>query len=157
MGGAGEYPDGCPLIPKAQLLEAATEQDLQPTTIEKDYALGWILHAVAQHPAASKWVFKGGTCLKKCFFNTYRFSEDLDFTIPVGEPYEFDAIVETLRDLARWAEAEVGIAFPEDGISPGGIREPSRQDVVSGQGVVCGATPDGATIASKGEVRPHPR
>jgi len=105
------------LIPKAQILEAATEQDLQPTTIEKDYALGWILHAVAQHPAASKWVFKGGTCLKKCFFNTYRFSEDLDFTIPVGEPYEFDAILRTLQDLARWAEAEVGLAFPEDGIS----------------------------------------
>lgn len=26
------------------------------------------------------WVFKGGTCLKKCYFETYRFSEDLDFT-----------------------------------------------------------------------------
>jgi len=26
-------------------------------------------------------VFKGGTCLKKVFFETYRFSEDLDFTL----------------------------------------------------------------------------
>ena len=57
----------------------------------------------------------GGTCLKKCFFNTYRFSEDLDFTVPIGEPYEVDAILGTPRDLARWAEAEVGIAFPDDG------------------------------------------
>jgi predicted nucleotidyltransferase component of viral defense system len=30
---------------------------------------------------AESWVFKGGTCLKKCYFETYRFSEDLDFTL----------------------------------------------------------------------------
>ncbi len=30
------------------------------------------------------WVFKGGTCLKKCYIETYRFSEDLDFTIMPG-------------------------------------------------------------------------
>jgi predicted nucleotidyltransferase component of viral defense system len=27
------------------------------------------------------WVFKGGACLKKCYFETYRFSEDLDFSL----------------------------------------------------------------------------
>jgi predicted nucleotidyltransferase component of viral defense system len=26
-------------------------------------------------------IFKGGTCLRKCYFGNYRFSEDLDFTI----------------------------------------------------------------------------
>lgn len=30
---------------------------------------------------AKSWIFKGGTCLKKCFFETYRFFEDLDFTL----------------------------------------------------------------------------
>lgn len=25
-------------------------------------------------------IFKGGTCLRKCYFEDYRFSEDLDFT-----------------------------------------------------------------------------
>lgn len=25
-------------------------------------------------------IFKGGTCLRKCYFDGYRFSEDLDFT-----------------------------------------------------------------------------
>jgi hypothetical protein len=34
------------------------------------------------HPELTdSWVFKGGTCLKKCYFETYRFSEDLDFTL----------------------------------------------------------------------------
>jgi predicted nucleotidyltransferase component of viral defense system len=27
------------------------------------------------------FIFKGGTCLKKCYFEDYRFSEDLDFTL----------------------------------------------------------------------------
>ena len=30
-------------------------------------------------------VFKGGTCIKKCYFETYRFSEDLDFTLQDAE------------------------------------------------------------------------
>jgi len=35
----------------------------------------------AHEELAESWIFKGGTCLKKCFFETYRFSEDLDFTL----------------------------------------------------------------------------
>jgi predicted nucleotidyltransferase component of viral defense system len=31
----------------------------------------------AHEELANSWLFKGGTCLKKCFFETYRFSEDL--------------------------------------------------------------------------------
>lgn len=56
------------MIPKAHVLAVATERKLRPTTIEKDYALGWLLRSIAEHPTLSRWVFKGGTCLKKCFF-----------------------------------------------------------------------------------------
>ena len=39
-----------------------------------------------------KLAFKGGTCLKKCYFETYRFSEDLDFSavgaVPTGAAME---------------------------------------------------------------------
>ena len=43
--------------------------------------LSWILQGVAQHKQLSKTiVFKGGTVLKKIYFEDYRFSEDLDFT-----------------------------------------------------------------------------
>lgn len=42
----------------------------------------WVLAGIAAHPdIGPSWVFKGGTCLKKCYFETYRFSEDLDFTL----------------------------------------------------------------------------
>ncbi len=40
-----------------------------------------MLAGIYAHPdLRDSWVFKGGTCLKKRFFETYRFSEDLDFT-----------------------------------------------------------------------------
>ena len=41
--------------------------------VEKDYALGWLLAGVYQQAdLADDWIFKGGTCLKKCF-EPYRF------------------------------------------------------------------------------------
>ena len=50
--------------------------------IEKDYVLSWILQGIATHKVLSKLiVFKGGTVLKKVYFENYRFSEDLDFTL----------------------------------------------------------------------------
>ncbi len=69
------------MIPKNEIVELATQASLQTHVIEKDYVLGWLLAGINQHPALhDTWVFKGGTCLKKCYFETYRFSEDLDFT-----------------------------------------------------------------------------
>ena len=52
--------------------------------IEKDWALGWVLAGIGAEPALSTWVFKGGASLRKCYYETYRFSEDLDFTVVDG-------------------------------------------------------------------------
>ena len=49
--------------------------------MELDYALGWALRGIAGLPyLAGVWSSMGGTCLRKCYFPDYRFSEDLDFT-----------------------------------------------------------------------------
>ncbi|MFQ5473592.1 MAG: nucleotidyl transferase AbiEii/AbiGii toxin family protein [Dehalococcoidia bacterium] len=104
------------MIPKAEVLAVATETDLLPTTVEKDYALGWALFAIAEHPTLSGWLFKGGTCLKKCYFDTYRFSEDLDFTVPPGTTYDPDPIRSGLLDVASWVHDRAGLEFPPDGI-----------------------------------------
>lgn len=100
------------MIPKAHVLAVATERKLRPTTIEKDYALGWLLRSIAEHPTLSRWVFKGGTCLKKCFFETYRFSEDLDFTIPKDVALDVDGISKGLIEVVEWIEARSGLRFP---------------------------------------------
>lgn len=78
--------------------------------------LGWVLHAVVANEDLSRWVFKGGTCLKKCFFETYRFSEDLDFTVPQNVPLSVESLAASLLLVVEWIEARTGLRFPRDGI-----------------------------------------
>lgn len=55
---------------------------MEEVVIDKDWILGHFLNAMFNFPDISKnFVFKGGTCLKKNYFEDYRFSEDLDFTL----------------------------------------------------------------------------
>jgi predicted nucleotidyltransferase component of viral defense system len=103
------------MIPKAQILDFARRLQLLPTTVEKDYVLGWLLTAISQHATLSSWAFKGGTCLKKCYFETYRFSEDLDFTIPAELDISAESIASGLHELMTWIEAHTGLKCPRDG------------------------------------------
>ena len=50
--------------------------------VELDYTLSWVLAAIGQEQdIGENLIFKGGTCLKKCYFgDQYRYSQDLDFT-----------------------------------------------------------------------------
>jgi predicted nucleotidyltransferase component of viral defense system len=49
--------------------------------IEKDLILHQILTNLSQVKLfADTFLFKGGTCLIKCYFGYVRFSEDIDFT-----------------------------------------------------------------------------
>jgi hypothetical protein len=70
------------VITGADIVERVAEWQLTEEVIEKDYVLGWLLWGIGADPTlGNSWVFKGGTCLKKCYIETYRFSEDLDFTV----------------------------------------------------------------------------
>ena len=70
------------MIKPKEIQQKARESGVRDQQIEKDYLLSWILNGVAQHEQLSKIiVFKGGTVLKKIYFEDYRFSEDLDFTL----------------------------------------------------------------------------
>jgi hypothetical protein len=78
--------------------------------IEKDYVLGWLLAGIAQHPELEPtWIFKGGTCLRKCYYETFRFSEDLDFTVIDGGPEEPDDLQRIFAEVGEWLREESGI------------------------------------------------
>lgn len=94
----------------------ATATGLQPTTVEKDYVLSWVLFGVTKQPQLAEWIFKGGTCLKKCYFDTYRFSEDLDFTVPNGALYESAGIEAALKELGEIVYDETGIRVVFEGL-----------------------------------------
>jgi predicted nucleotidyltransferase component of viral defense system len=70
------------MITRKEIVTKAKEQGVPPDTIDKDYVLGHFLNAFfSQSWAIENFVFKGGTCLRKCHFADYRFSEDVDMTI----------------------------------------------------------------------------
>ncbi|MBS4041315.1 MAG: nucleotidyl transferase AbiEii/AbiGii toxin family protein [Flavobacteriales bacterium] len=70
------------MIKPGEIQKKANQVGVRDQQIEKDYILSWILWGVANHKQLSKiLVFKGGTVLKKVYFENYRFSEDLDFTL----------------------------------------------------------------------------
>jgi hypothetical protein len=95
------------MIPKGEVLSIAVERGLLPEVVEKD---------IGRHPLLRGWVFKGGTCLKKCFFETYRFSEDLDFTVPQAMAYEAEAYRVALLECVEAVTEETGIHFPPEDI-----------------------------------------
>lgn len=69
------------MIRDAEVRRLARSTGVEPRTVELDYVLGWALRGIVDHPyLADRLVFKGGTCLRKCYFPNYRFSQDLDFT-----------------------------------------------------------------------------
>lgn len=70
------------MIKPGEIQSKANEAGVRDQQIEKDYILSWLLQGIAQHSVLSSVVaFKGGTVLKKIYFEDYRFSEDLDFTL----------------------------------------------------------------------------
>lgn len=103
------------MIGRQEILDRAGEWNLRPEVVEKDYVLGWLLAAVSRHPVVREhWILKGGTCVKKCFFETYRFSEDLDFSLLPGAPYDAASIATTLQELAAATSDLSGIRFSPD-------------------------------------------
>ena len=70
------------MIKPGEIQKKANQVGVRDQQIEKDYILSWILWGIANHEQLAKiLVFKGGTVLKKVYFENYRFSEDLDFTL----------------------------------------------------------------------------
>lgn len=100
------------MITRADIVERVREWRLRESVVEKDYVIGWLLWGIGSDPRLSEgWAFKGGTCLKKCYIETYRFSEDLDFTVLPGGPIDPNDLLPVLRDVLDRVNQESGIDF----------------------------------------------
>lgn len=78
-------------------------------TIDKDYVLGHFLKELfKQNWAIDNFLFKGGTCLRKCYFENYRFSEDIDITITNPDVV---LTAQQIQNICNTITAEIGIGF----------------------------------------------
>lgn len=82
------------MIDPAQIKTIAAQSKVDPGIIEKDYVLSKALMALSQNNEfLDSFVFKGGTALKKCYYQQWRFSEDIDLTsIKVLKPKDIKSI-----------------------------------------------------------------
>ena len=133
------------MITRTDLDERVREWDLRDDVVEKDYVIGWLLWGIGSDSRLSRsWAFKGGTCLKKCYIETFRFSEDLDFTVLPGGPIAPEEVVPILAEVLRRVQEESGIDLSQ--------REAAyrlRPDGESAEGRVYYIGPRGApTVAS---------
>ena len=101
------------MIKPGEIQKKANQVGVRDQQIEKDYILSWILWGVANHEQLSKTiVFKGGTVLKKVYFEDYRFSEDLDFTLldnEITNEQIFDWFKETFEGIKEEANIPLDI------------------------------------------------
>ena len=97
------------MIKSSEIQNKARELGVRDQQIEKDYMLSWILKGIAQHEQLSKIiVFKGGTVLKKIYFEDYRFSEDLDFTL-LDNAVSNDQIFTWYKETFKYVKDEANI------------------------------------------------
>jgi len=100
------------MIDKNEIITMANGLSLNLDTVEKDYVLNWLLWGINSHTDFREaWFFKGGTCLKKCFFETFRFSEDLDFTVADVKHLSADFLHEKFHQITENIYDETGIVF----------------------------------------------
>lgn len=105
------------MITKQELIRKHKELGIPLPTIEKDYILGLILSCLYRHPIIQDhWVFKGGICLKKIYINTYRFSEDLDFTLKPSASINPDDIKQYLLESFSLGAILFGLIIDKDHI-----------------------------------------
>jgi predicted nucleotidyltransferase component of viral defense system len=97
------------MIKPGEIQKKARAVGVRDQQIEKDYILSWILQGIAMHKELSNViVFKGGTVLKKVYFEEYRFSEDLDFTL-LKDNISNQQIFEYFNEVFDYVKEEANI------------------------------------------------
>jgi len=82
----------------------------QVELLEKDMLLHLLLQELATDERfRTHYVFKGGTCLIKCYLGYYRFSEDLDFSYARQEEFEGKSEKQIRKQLSREIDTLAGI------------------------------------------------
>lgn len=83
---------------KAQITQQAARDGVPATTVERDYVLAHLVAGLAKLNIDHGLVFKGGTALRLCFFENYRYSADLDFSLTHGTKQDAHDVVQLALD-----------------------------------------------------------
>lgn len=95
------------MILQKEIAAISEQLGISKSVIDKDWMLGHFIAAIYNEPELKEiLIFKGGTCLKKCYFSDYRFSEDLDFT---SKSKEFKLTQHHLKFITNHIEIQTDV------------------------------------------------
>lgn len=95
------------MILQKEIATISEQLGVSKSVVDKDWMLGHFVAAIFNEPELKETlIFKGGTCLKKCWFEKYRFSEDLDFT---SKSQEFELTQDHLKFITKHIEDNAGV------------------------------------------------
>jgi predicted nucleotidyltransferase component of viral defense system len=98
------------MIRPQEIEDKSGQLEVPISAIERDYVQNWILKDLR----AIDMVLKGGTGIRKVYFENYRFSDDLDFTLL--DEIEIDELNEQITNAAERTQEESGISIINSGI-----------------------------------------
>ncbi len=104
------------MIKPGEINSIAGRAGVRDTQIEKDYVISWVLYGISENEILkSSLAFKGGTVLKKAYFEDYRFSEDLDFTY-IGKEFDSTQIKTHFQKVLDWIleKSRIRLAIKDD-------------------------------------------
>ena len=107
------------MITADEIRRIARAQELAVGIVEKDYALTWLLRGFYSRssPLKNSLVLKGGTAIRKTYFpETWRFSEDLDFTV-IGNK-EADKVKGSMQRIFGLLLSASGLSYSIDSFHP---------------------------------------
>ncbi len=111
------------MIKQKEIQQKSEQLKVTKSQLDKDWVLSYLVYAVYSLPELKNiMIFKGGTCMKKCYIPDYRFSEDLDFTI-LDDSFVFtrsvvNKIMREANELSLDEEFNRGILFKYKSIVP---------------------------------------
>lgn len=106
------------MIKPGEIDKIAIEKGVRAKQIEKDYVISWVLWGIARNEFLNNnFVFKGGTCLKKMYFDDYRYSEDMDFTLR-DDSVSDKEILENFRSVFEqvYEESRINVEIIKDSV-----------------------------------------
>ena len=108
------------MIDRDEIDDTAARLQVHVANVQRDYVHSWLLGELfAGSALGPRLVLKGGSCLRKCYFEAARFSSDLDLsTAERIDNEELRAELQTIASQAGADEFWLNLTIRKNGRSP---------------------------------------
>ena len=101
------------MIDTDEVVNKAEELGVHPYNVQRDYIFGWVLAGIYTANDLGKYlILKGGNCFRKAYFETARYSPDLDFA--TTEKFSEEYLRDQLTLLCEFIETKTDVQFERE-------------------------------------------